>query len=91
MLGSELVEAIQANIADIEFSQGVFVTQHFISLTAHVEDSSSAFTVGNSFAINEVFQILLELPVPFGERNIRVEASMSVTSNINIVFCFALF
>lgn len=78
LIGSEVVDGVQANFADLEFSQEFVVTEHFISLTAHVQDSSSAFTVGNSFAINEVFQILLELPVPSGENDIRIVVSKSM-------------
>lgn len=63
-------------VVDSELADGIFITQHFISLEAIVEDTSSAFTMGTSFAINEVFQILLELPIPFGERELRVVASM---------------
>lgn len=74
VLGSDIVEAIQASFIDFTSTLGVYIPENFVNLTVQVEDTSSGFTTGNRLAINEVFQILLKVPVPLGERDIRVVA-----------------
>ena len=67
-----------------------FLSLHFISLTSHVEDTSSAFTEESSFAINEVFQIVLEVPLPNGETDITIRASECAWHNslLPMMLCF---
>ncbi len=60
-----------------DFDQpGVFVTQDFLPIVEDLTQSSSTFTEGRKLVINEVFQMQLESPVPIGEHEIKVVASM---------------
>lgn len=66
------------NYYDMNSYQIFFLTQHFVPLSIHLDETSSSFTTGNTFALNEIFQIVIEFPVPRGENDIQVVASECV-------------
>ena len=62
-------------------AMGNFYPLNFIPTAMSLSESSSSFTVGNSFAVNEIFRIQIEHMVPAGQHIIRVVASKTHNKN----------
>lgn len=54
---------------------GTFYPLSFVPTTLSLSESSSSFTEGNNFAVNEIFRIQSDHMIPVGEHDIIIVAS----------------
>lgn len=62
---------------EIESNEELVVAQNFLPITIFLEKSSSSVTVGNTLAVNEVFNIQIQSILPFGVNDIMFATSKS--------------